>query len=193
MQWTLNVPGYRTKRDSVFASRSLSASSGITTLNEVNFRISFTFAFARNPTEELTRYKRNREITHRGISRPWWASVFPNWLWRYTIRYTYYNVLVIFGEYNVEEAVDMITWIKRSNCVISSRWSRLDSALVCKVVTHILKPINQVPGWKLEMLFHMLNERVSKCINQEEQYLQQMTFIYVYITTQAYVCYRITG
>ena len=30
------------------------------------------------------------------------------------------------------------------------------------------------------MLFHMLHERVSKCINQEEQY-QQMTFIYVYI------------
>ena len=191
MQWTLNVPGYRTKRDSVFASRSLSASSGITTLNEVNFRISFTFAFARNPTEELTRYKRKRD-NPLGNFQTLVGSI-P----KLTVRIHYtvylYNVLVIFGEYHVEEAVDMITWIKRSNCVISSKWSRLDSALVCKVVTHILKPINQVPGWKLEMLFHMLNERVSKCINQEEQYLQQMTFVYVYITTQAYVCYRITG
>ena len=33
---TLDVPGHRTKRDSFFASRSLST---ITTLNEVNFRI----------------------------------------------------------------------------------------------------------------------------------------------------------
>ena len=52
-KWTLKVPGHRTNRDSFFASRSLSTCSGITTLNEVQFRISFTFAFAQNPTEEL--------------------------------------------------------------------------------------------------------------------------------------------
>lgn len=48
-KYTLKVPGHRTNRDSFFASRSLSTCSGITTLNEVHFRIRLCLCLCSKP------------------------------------------------------------------------------------------------------------------------------------------------